>query len=215
MMCGALDWGSAGIRSIKLIGDAAAPGPIAWATYAGRRYAEELDAPDIGDDLPFRREIAELLHERRRGTDVVARQEGGAHARRDCGRSRGRAGQAGIAMSEHLSHYGIAMWCSSERVSPSAGAAALGFARRERAGLARPFSRTGHSPARPRLSGQGGSRRLLRRLRQADRGARTLRASRSPRSPGSRDGAAFGWKPLPALSRPAPWSRRRVRSRRR
>jgi dimethylamine/trimethylamine dehydrogenase len=54
------DWRAAGIRSLKVIGDAAAPGPIAWATYAGRRYAEELDAPDIGDALPFRRELAEL-----------------------------------------------------------------------------------------------------------------------------------------------------------
>ncbi len=57
----ALDWQGAGIRSLKLIGDAAAPAPIAWATYAGRRYAEELDAPDRGDALSFRREIAELL----------------------------------------------------------------------------------------------------------------------------------------------------------
>jgi dimethylamine/trimethylamine dehydrogenase len=57
----ARDWQGAGILSLKLIGDAAAPGPIAWATYAGRRYAEELDAPDIGDALPFRRELAELL----------------------------------------------------------------------------------------------------------------------------------------------------------
>lgn len=56
-----LDWRAAGISSVKLIGDAAAPGPIAWATYAGRRYAEELDASPIGDDLPFRREIAGLL----------------------------------------------------------------------------------------------------------------------------------------------------------
>lgn len=56
----ARDWGAAGIQSLKVIGDAAAPGPIAWATYAGRRYAEELDAPDIGDALPFRRELAEL-----------------------------------------------------------------------------------------------------------------------------------------------------------
>lgn len=56
----ARDWHSAGIRSLKVIGDAAAPGPIAWATYAGRRYAEEMDAPDIGDALPFRRELAEL-----------------------------------------------------------------------------------------------------------------------------------------------------------
>ena len=57
----ARDWQAAGIESLKLIGDAAAPGPIAWATYAGRRYAEELDAPDIGDALPFRRELAEFL----------------------------------------------------------------------------------------------------------------------------------------------------------
>lgn len=57
----ARDWRAAGILSLKLIGDAAAPGPIAWATYAGRRYAEELDAPDRGDALSFRREIAELL----------------------------------------------------------------------------------------------------------------------------------------------------------
>ena len=39
------------------------PGPIAWATYAGHRYARELDMPDIGDNLPFRREITELAAE--------------------------------------------------------------------------------------------------------------------------------------------------------
>ena len=54
------DWQAAGVLSVKLIGDAAAPGPIAWATYAGRRFAEELDGPDIGDALTFRREIASL-----------------------------------------------------------------------------------------------------------------------------------------------------------
>ena len=54
------DWQGAGIRSVKVIGDAASPAPIAWATYAGRRYAEELDAPDRGDALPFRRELARL-----------------------------------------------------------------------------------------------------------------------------------------------------------
>ncbi|NVK16221.1 MAG: NAD(P)-binding protein [Rhodobacteraceae bacterium] len=54
------DWGDAGIKSVKIIGDASAPGPIAWATYAGHRYARELDGPDIGDALPFRREITEL-----------------------------------------------------------------------------------------------------------------------------------------------------------
>ncbi len=54
------DWAAAGIRSVKLIGDANAPAPIAWATYAGHRYAEELDAPDIGDKVPFRREVVGL-----------------------------------------------------------------------------------------------------------------------------------------------------------
>ncbi len=54
------EWADAGIKSVKLIGDANAPGPIAWATYAGHRYARELDGPDIGDSLPFRREITEL-----------------------------------------------------------------------------------------------------------------------------------------------------------
>jgi dimethylamine/trimethylamine dehydrogenase len=55
------DWADAGIKSVKVFGDAQAPGPIAWATYAGHRYARELDEADIGDDLPFRREIAALL----------------------------------------------------------------------------------------------------------------------------------------------------------
>jgi dimethylamine/trimethylamine dehydrogenase len=54
------DWPAAGIRSIKVFGDAEAPGPIAWATYAGHRYARDLDEPDIGDALPFRRELAQL-----------------------------------------------------------------------------------------------------------------------------------------------------------
>ena len=49
-----------GIESIKLIGDAESPAPIAWATYAGHRYARELDMPDIGDALPFRREVTAL-----------------------------------------------------------------------------------------------------------------------------------------------------------
>ena len=53
-------WIDAGIKSIKLIGDANAPGPIAWATYAGHRYARELDTEDIGDNLPFRREVTNL-----------------------------------------------------------------------------------------------------------------------------------------------------------
>ena len=54
------DWADAGIRSVRIFGDANAPGPIAWATYAGHRYARELDGEDIGDALPFRREITAL-----------------------------------------------------------------------------------------------------------------------------------------------------------
>ncbi|EBA07075.1 FAD-dependent oxidoreductase [Sagittula stellata] len=57
------EWADAGIRSVKIFGDAEASGPIAWATYAGHRYARELDGEDIGDDLPFRREITELAAE--------------------------------------------------------------------------------------------------------------------------------------------------------
>lgn len=54
------EWADAGIKSVKLFGDSEAPGPIAWSTYAGHRYARELDGEDIGDALPFRREITEL-----------------------------------------------------------------------------------------------------------------------------------------------------------
>ncbi len=54
------EWSDHGIKSIKVFGDAEAPGPIAWATYAGHRYARELDEPTIGDALPFRREITAL-----------------------------------------------------------------------------------------------------------------------------------------------------------
>ena len=53
-------WRDNGILSVKAIGDAHAPAAIAWATYAGHRYAEELDEPDQGDALPFRREVAGL-----------------------------------------------------------------------------------------------------------------------------------------------------------
>ena len=60
LMARQADWADAGIRSVKVIGDAGAPGPIAWATYAGHRYARELDTPDIGDALPFRREVTAL-----------------------------------------------------------------------------------------------------------------------------------------------------------
>jgi dimethylamine/trimethylamine dehydrogenase len=55
-------WAGHGIESVTAIGDAEAPSSaIAWSTYAGHRYAEELDEPERGGALPFRREIAELL----------------------------------------------------------------------------------------------------------------------------------------------------------
>jgi dimethylamine/trimethylamine dehydrogenase len=55
-------WTDHGIESVRAIGDAEAPSSaIAWSTYAGHRYAEELDEPERGDVLPFRREIAELM----------------------------------------------------------------------------------------------------------------------------------------------------------
>ncbi len=54
------EWAAAGIRSIRRIGDADAPAPIAWATYAGHRFARELDAEPEDGTLSFRREIAEL-----------------------------------------------------------------------------------------------------------------------------------------------------------
>ncbi len=55
------EWEEHGVKSIKIIGDADAPAPIAWATYAGHRFARELDAPPIGDELPFKREVTQLL----------------------------------------------------------------------------------------------------------------------------------------------------------
>ena len=59
------EWLDAGIKTVQVIGDAEAPGPIAWATYAGHRYARELDAPPLGDRLAFRREITALNYEDR------------------------------------------------------------------------------------------------------------------------------------------------------
>ena len=60
LMARAGAWADNGIQSVKIIGDAQAPAAIAWATYAGHRYAEEFDMPDIGDALPFKREVAGL-----------------------------------------------------------------------------------------------------------------------------------------------------------
>lgn len=48
------EWADAGIRDVRCIGDALAPGLIAHAVYAGHRYARELDAPPEGE-VPFKR----------------------------------------------------------------------------------------------------------------------------------------------------------------
>ena len=42
-------WADCGIGSVKVVGDAQAPAAIAWATYAGHRYAEEFDEADMGE----------------------------------------------------------------------------------------------------------------------------------------------------------------------
>ena len=48
------EWADAGIRSIRCIGDADAPGLIAHAVYAGHRLAREFDEPPEGG-VPFKR----------------------------------------------------------------------------------------------------------------------------------------------------------------
>ena len=43
------EWADAGIRTLRCIGDAEAPGLIAHAVYAGHRYARELEEPASGE----------------------------------------------------------------------------------------------------------------------------------------------------------------------
>jgi len=50
-------WRDHGIQSVRVIGDANAPAPIAWATFAGHRYGRELGMPDVGDAMPFKRQV--------------------------------------------------------------------------------------------------------------------------------------------------------------
>jgi dimethylamine/trimethylamine dehydrogenase len=55
-------WADAGLETVTVIGDALAPATIAHATYAGHKFARELDTPPHdGSTLPFRREITEFL----------------------------------------------------------------------------------------------------------------------------------------------------------
>lgn len=48
------EWPDAGLRSVRCIGDAEAPGLIAHAVYAGHRYARELEEPATGE-VAFKR----------------------------------------------------------------------------------------------------------------------------------------------------------------
>jgi len=54
------EWANVGLATAEGIGDARSPGTIAAAVWDGRRYAEEIDAADPGDEIPFRREIVRL-----------------------------------------------------------------------------------------------------------------------------------------------------------
>ena len=49
------------IKSIDIIGDANAPAPIAWATYAGYNYAFNFDKVIDKEKVPFKREITQII----------------------------------------------------------------------------------------------------------------------------------------------------------
>ncbi|MBT6118868.1 MAG: FAD-dependent oxidoreductase [Rhodospirillaceae bacterium] len=51
---------AAGVKSVKPIGDCHAPAAIVHATYAGHRYARELDVASDPDAVPFLREMPSL-----------------------------------------------------------------------------------------------------------------------------------------------------------
>jgi dimethylamine/trimethylamine dehydrogenase len=54
------EWTDARIASVRIVGDAYAPGTVAQAVWDGRRFAEELDGDDPGDSVPLRREVVQL-----------------------------------------------------------------------------------------------------------------------------------------------------------
>ena len=49
------------LKSIDIIGDANAPAPIAWATYAGYNYAFNFDKVIDKEKVPFKREITQII----------------------------------------------------------------------------------------------------------------------------------------------------------
>ena len=55
------EWADRGLRSVRAVGDAWAPGTTAAAVWDGRRYAKELEAPTgDSDTTPYRREVTAL-----------------------------------------------------------------------------------------------------------------------------------------------------------
>ena len=54
------EWESAGLRTVKAVGDCWSPGTIAAAVWEGHRYAQELDEENVGEDVPLPHEVTEL-----------------------------------------------------------------------------------------------------------------------------------------------------------
>jgi len=52
------EWGSAGLVSVRTVGDALSPGSIAAAVWDGRRFAEDLGRS--GESGPFPRNVATI-----------------------------------------------------------------------------------------------------------------------------------------------------------
>ena len=74
------EWSRHGLRSVRCIGDAWAPGTIAAAVWAGRRYAEELDADPEADPertQPFLREYTALARGTTAGPPSTVAEEPG------------------------------------------------------------------------------------------------------------------------------------------
>ncbi len=55
------EWADRGVREVNIIGDADAPGPIAWATYADHRYADKADESSLPDEPGCEREPASMI----------------------------------------------------------------------------------------------------------------------------------------------------------
>ena len=59
------EWEDTDLKTVKAVGDCWSPGTIAAAVWEGHRYAEELDEPGAGEDVPLPHEVTELATLRR------------------------------------------------------------------------------------------------------------------------------------------------------